>query len=876
MDLVTGGELFEAVAAATRLSEATARMYFQQLVDGVTYCHSRSVYHRDLKPENLLLSGDKKTLKIADFGMASSKSTNYRSDLMHPLTGSPNYLAPELAFGPATCYDGAKVDVWACGIILYAMLAGSLPFQAATLQDLNKAIGHSSVVFPKHFSYDVIKLLRAMLQKDPGKRVTMEDVKSFTWFKVSYEPAIIPPQGSTVVSVASQGQSDPSQTPIPIDKIASKDRISRKLRRKLLGGSSKFSNSVTSSNSDTQKEPEDENERPNSASSGAKRRKSSSVKVTGKLEKSITERTNSAFATMSSSRSVTPLSLAIPYSLARGEQDDVTSISSEWQRVTDINSGQANQVTDEAITQSTSSGKSAPLHSTSSVFAQGNSKTLTNDDPETSRDRAATSFDVGGRSGSGELTRIRAHNTSTAESDNALKPGRSRRPHLRRQDGISSISSTSNMPVPLALAQEHQQAMRQISGYDQSIEGTLEMPVRMRTHRLLSANLFGRVTSKASDDRDPDSMKGNFRPRLPSFGTTRPGSRTQVISRTTSQTLSGDASGPGNDDVEAPKSLLLGPDFWALPASSPDRSTKLKTSSFLSSAPHLEAGFATEQALHSSKSNIRDAQNAELSNVLLEQNCKHETLHVATLDVKPKHSRKEGNARDIDISIVNGPASLNETSTLTSIIKSEACIDSPLTPPDSAVCTEFSAQMANSISQERPDISESSKPLAGTISIPLPRRQDENLHPVSIEFSTLKGGSLVQEEYLEDPATSSHDVGLPAYIHEELRRADHDNGYPPWCALDIDVFEDCDENTWDSPVFDPKRRLTEIAELLQKRPKALNAYNITHIDFSMPTALAEDLPITTNNTWREICLASGDPDLSTHCASSVPTRSTCE
>jgi hypothetical protein len=213
---------------------------------------------------------------------------------------------------------------------------------------------------------------------------------------------------------------------------------------------------------------------------------------------------------------------------------------------------------------------------------------------------------------------------------------------------------------------------------------------------------------------------------------------------------------------------------------------------------------------------------------------------------------------------------------LTSIIKSEACIDSPLTPPDSAVCNEFSAQMANSRSQERPGISESSKALAGTISIPLPRQQDENLQPVSIEFSTLKGGSLVQEEYLEDPATLSHDVGLPAYIHEELRRADHDNGYPPWCALDIDVFEDCDENTWDSPVFDPKRRLTEIAELLQKRPKELNAYDITHIDFSMRTALAEDLPITTNNTWREICMASGDPDLSTHLDSSVPKRSTCE
>lgn len=188
MDLVTGGELFDAVAEAGRLPEARARLYFQQLVDGILYCHSRRVYHRDLKPENLLLSEDKQTIKITDFGLSSIKATNTSTELLHTIMGSPHYIAPEIITSAAAGYDGAKVDVWASGIILFGMLAGYLPFDEPQMSELYRSIVHKSIIYPPHFSYDVIKLLRVMLQKDPNKRPTMEQIKQYTWFRVNYSP----------------------------------------------------------------------------------------------------------------------------------------------------------------------------------------------------------------------------------------------------------------------------------------------------------------------------------------------------------------------------------------------------------------------------------------------------------------------------------------------------------------------------------------------------------------------------------------------------------------------------------------------------------------------------------------------------------------
>lgn len=190
MDLVTGGELFETVAKHGRLAEDTARTYFQQLVDGIEYCHSRRVYHRDLKPENLLVSEDRRTLKITDFGLASIKEQNASTELLWTVMGSPHYIPPEIITSAAKGYEGEKVDVWASGMILYGMLGGCLPFDFPDTNQLYRAIVQSPVQYPPHFSPQVIQMLDAIFEKAPAKRPNMTQVKAFDWFQVNYNPVV--------------------------------------------------------------------------------------------------------------------------------------------------------------------------------------------------------------------------------------------------------------------------------------------------------------------------------------------------------------------------------------------------------------------------------------------------------------------------------------------------------------------------------------------------------------------------------------------------------------------------------------------------------------------------------------------------------------
>mmetsp|Transcript_69843 Transcript_69843/g.195280 ORF Transcript_69843/g.195280 Transcript_69843/m.195280 type:complete len:436 (-) Transcript_69843:66-1373(-) len=184
LELVTGGELFDKIVSAGRLTEDQARFYFRQLVDGVEYCHSKGVCHRDLKPENLLLD-EHGNLKISDFGLSAlydgeGPDGSSRSQLLHTTCGTPNYVAPEVLADMG--YDGRTADVWSIGVILYVLLAGFLPFDEPTMTALFRKIQQADFAYPKWFSPEVKLLLDKILVADPAVRVNLKTVKDDEWY----------------------------------------------------------------------------------------------------------------------------------------------------------------------------------------------------------------------------------------------------------------------------------------------------------------------------------------------------------------------------------------------------------------------------------------------------------------------------------------------------------------------------------------------------------------------------------------------------------------------------------------------------------------------------------------------------------------------
>ncbi|KAF5941426.1 hypothetical protein HYC85_019068 [Camellia sinensis] len=186
LEYVTGGELFDRIASKGKLSESRGRKLFQQLIDGVSYCHNKGVYHRDLKLENVLVDA-KGNIKITDFGL-SALPQHFRDDgLLHTTCGSPNYVAPEILANRG--YDGATSDTWSSGVILYVILTGYLPFDDRNLAVLYQKIFKGEVQIPKWLSLGARNLIRRILDPNPATRITMAEIKADEWFKQDYIPA---------------------------------------------------------------------------------------------------------------------------------------------------------------------------------------------------------------------------------------------------------------------------------------------------------------------------------------------------------------------------------------------------------------------------------------------------------------------------------------------------------------------------------------------------------------------------------------------------------------------------------------------------------------------------------------------------------------
>lgn len=183
LEFVPGGELFDKIVHKGKLSEMESRKYLQQLIDAISHCHKKGVYHRDLKPENLLLDA-RDNLKVSDFGLSALPQQGV--DLLHTTCGTPNYVAPEVLNGQG--YDGAAADIWSCGVILYVLLAGYLPFEETDLPSLYKKINAATFSCPFWFSPGAKSLIERMLDPNPKTRITIEGIRKDPWFPVNYIP----------------------------------------------------------------------------------------------------------------------------------------------------------------------------------------------------------------------------------------------------------------------------------------------------------------------------------------------------------------------------------------------------------------------------------------------------------------------------------------------------------------------------------------------------------------------------------------------------------------------------------------------------------------------------------------------------------------
>eukprot|EP00931_Biecheleriopsis_adriatica_P060680 TRINITY_DN36455_c0_g1_i1.p1 TRINITY_DN36455_c0_g1~~TRINITY_DN36455_c0_g1_i1.p1 ORF type:complete len:939 (-),score=159.64 TRINITY_DN36455_c0_g1_i1:78-2894(-) len=178
MEYAAGGELFDYIVACGRVPELEACQIFRQIIDGIEEIHRCGVVHRDLKPENLLLD-EHKRVKIVDFGLSN---TFKEGQLLKTACGSPCYAAPEMIAGKE--YVPALCDVWSCGVILYAMICGVLPFEDANTSQLYRKILAAEYTMPGHVSDEGSKLITGLLTTDPEQRLDTRAIRRQPWFQL--------------------------------------------------------------------------------------------------------------------------------------------------------------------------------------------------------------------------------------------------------------------------------------------------------------------------------------------------------------------------------------------------------------------------------------------------------------------------------------------------------------------------------------------------------------------------------------------------------------------------------------------------------------------------------------------------------------------
>ena len=179
MEYISGGNLQNFVKKRRKLSEKIAKILFRQIIQGIKYIHSRGIVHRDIKLENILLDLNN-IIKICDFGVGKLIKPN---TILKDQCGTPVYMAPEIIKGEG--YHGFPVDIWSAGVALYIMLSGTLPFNKDKEHSLEYAILNNSIKEIKDISEDANNLLKNILEKDPNKRFTANQILEHPWMNTN-------------------------------------------------------------------------------------------------------------------------------------------------------------------------------------------------------------------------------------------------------------------------------------------------------------------------------------------------------------------------------------------------------------------------------------------------------------------------------------------------------------------------------------------------------------------------------------------------------------------------------------------------------------------------------------------------------------------
>ncbi|XP_014667982.1 PREDICTED: serine/threonine-protein kinase Chk1-like isoform X2 [Priapulus caudatus] len=182
LEYAAGGELFDRIEPDIGMPQPDAQLYFRQLVEGMAYLHKLGVTHRDVKPENLLLDTDD-TLKITDFGLATVFRYQGKERQLNKRCGTLPYVAPEVI--SAKEYKAEPADIWSCGVVLVALLAGELPWDQPHYDNKEyydwKECNITLTPWSK-INNLALSLLRKILLPNVEKRASIEQIQNHVWF----------------------------------------------------------------------------------------------------------------------------------------------------------------------------------------------------------------------------------------------------------------------------------------------------------------------------------------------------------------------------------------------------------------------------------------------------------------------------------------------------------------------------------------------------------------------------------------------------------------------------------------------------------------------------------------------------------------------